>query len=117
MLGPWPAISRSLPRASKPTRLYGEAIPLTGIWEAPITCRPEWKLLLLPRSGPRETQLGGNYNWEGPDNYPYAGISLYNSTASEELATLVDQMLDDGDLDQGVFRKTPNGRYTYIIEE
>jgi len=64
----------------------------------------------------KETELGGNFNWEGPDNYPYAAISIYQPTASTHDAELFDKMVDDGDLDTGIFRFTGNGRYTYIIE-
>ncbi|MCB0354864.1 MAG: hypothetical protein KDD64_15120, partial [Bdellovibrionales bacterium] len=63
------------------------------------------------------TKLGGNYNWEGPDSYPYAGISITDSTAPIEDLRRLDQFLDDGDLSQGRFRQTPNGRFTYILEE
>ena len=63
------------------------------------------------------TPLGGNYNWEGPNNYPYAGISIYQASASSDLIVLLDEMLDDGDTSQGKFRITSNGRPTYILEE
>ena len=65
----------------------------------------------------KTTSFGGTYNWEGPDNYPYAGIALYQPTAPLVSIELLDATFDDGDLTQGKFRQTPNGRYTYILEE
>ncbi len=61
--------------------------------------------------------LGGYYNWEGPDNYPYAGIAILDPTMPLEAVEMVDSFLDDGNLSLGTFRQTPNGRYTYIVEE
>jgi len=63
------------------------------------------------------TSLGGNYNWEGLDSYPYAGISIFAATAPAARFQELDEMLDDGVLSEGQFRKTPNGRYTFILEE
>ncbi len=66
--------------------------------------------------------LGGHYNWEGPSwgeggSYPYAGIALFETTAPTAVLEALDTQLDDGDLSTGWFRQTPNGRYTYILEE
>lgn len=66
--------------------------------------------------------LGGHYNWEGPTwgeggGYDYAGISLFETTASADQLTVLDSIIDDGVLASGMFRLTPNNRYTYIIEE
>ena len=63
------------------------------------------------------TALGGNWNWEGPDNYSYAGISIFRASATVEEIQQLDFILDDGDLARGSFRQTPNGRYTYILDE
>jgi len=63
------------------------------------------------------TPLGGNHNWEGPDSYPYAAVSLFLPTAPASAFARLDATIDDGDLDQGNFRLAPNGRYTYIIDE
>ena len=71
------------------------------------------------------TVLGGRYNWEGPDTYwpaypdgnGYVGISIDGVTASQKDLRFLDGLLDDGDLSTGIFRLTPNSRYTYIFEE
>ena len=63
------------------------------------------------------TQLGGNWNWEGPDNYGYAGISITGITAPVEDIMQFDTLLDDGNLSTGKFRRTANGRYTFILAE
>lgn len=65
-----------------------------------------------------ETGVGGNYNWEGPDAYSYAGISIVGVTASEEEMREFDKILDDGNLNAGMFRLiAANSRYTYILQE
>ena len=63
------------------------------------------------------TPLGGRYNWEGPDSYPYAGFALYQFTAPSAQIVALDELIDDGDIITGSFRRTPNGRYTWILEE
>ena len=65
----------------------------------------------------KEAPISGRYNWEGPDHYPYAGISLTTTNASIEQLRALDDILDDGNLHTGYFRRTPNGRYTLIIED
>jgi len=63
------------------------------------------------------TPLGGYFNWEGPNNYSYAGVAIEAPSVEENLLVKLDKMLDDGNLNSGIFRKTPNSRYTYILWE
>lgn len=63
------------------------------------------------------TALGGNWNWEGPDNYPYAAISIFQATAPIGNIVQLDFIMGDGDLSGGRFRQTPNGRYSCILDE
>ncbi len=73
---------------------------------------------LDPEKWAATTAVGGNYNWEGPDVYPYAGISIFAATADESTMRKLDEILDDGNLASGMFRKiVANGRYTYLLEE
>jgi len=64
-----------------------------------------------------ETPIGGYFNWEGPNSYSYAGISIESFSGDDSLIELVDTMLDNGDTSTGRFRITGNGRPTLIIDE
>ena len=63
------------------------------------------------------TMSGGNFNWEGPDGYPYAGIAILGATAPDSEIAMLDRILDDGVPTTGSFRITPNGRHTWILDE
>ncbi len=74
-------------------------------------------LNINPTEWAAPTLLGGNWNWEGPDAYSYAGISIDGATATEEHVKMFDSIVDDGDLSSGKFRQTGGGRFTFIISE
>jgi prepilin-type N-terminal cleavage/methylation domain-containing protein len=64
------------------------------------------------------TAIGGNFEWEGRNVYPYAGIAIVGSDASDDVMRGLDAIIDDGNLATGHFRKIPaNSRCTYIIDE
>ena len=61
--------------------------------------------------------LGGSWNWEGPDRYAYAGISIYQHTADLADIEMFDSLMDDGDMSTGKFRWGSNSRPVYILED
>jgi len=90
---------------------YPDDVPVRGIpTDSPglVIDRTQWET---------PTLLGGNWNWEGANSHSYAGISIDGSTAEEEDFMQLDAIIDNGDLSSGKFRKTSNGRYTFILEE
>lgn len=62
------------------------------------------------------TYQGGQWDWEYKAVGVTAGVSLRLSSISEQVLSRIDEILDDGDLTQGFFRKTNGNGVTYILE-
>ncbi|MEM7144773.1 MAG: prepilin-type N-terminal cleavage/methylation domain-containing protein [Verrucomicrobiota bacterium] len=94
---------------------------LEGSWppdsHRTVPVAPNITSYVPPQSFEKETPISGYYNWEGPDSYPYAGVSIEGSSAPFSTFLAIDEMIDDGDLSTGSFQETPNGRFTWIIEK
>jgi prepilin-type N-terminal cleavage/methylation domain-containing protein len=63
-----------------------------------------------------ETVIGGNWDWDYQQFGVTAGISVHSPNWSDAEMVEIDQVIDDGDLSSGQFRKRSGG-YIYIIEE
>jgi prepilin-type N-terminal cleavage/methylation domain-containing protein len=64
------------------------------------------------------TPIGGTYNWEGPNNFAYAGVSIQPADAAPvEEYQMIDAILDDGNLATGRFIIGTNGRATLLIDD
>jgi type IV pilus assembly protein PilA len=110
-------------RMSELAQQFGQMKNILAIYAQETGSYPE-DTHVVPPSGvtmpdywPKTTVLGGNFNWEGPDQYAYAGIAILGATASESQMIQFDRIIDDGDLSTGIFRLTSNGRHTFILDE
>jgi len=59
-----------------------------------------------------------SYDWDCEQSWAWACVSIYDpkGTAEEETLVRLDEILDDGNLSTGVFRKYQNG-VMYVLEE
>lgn len=99
--------------------LYPPDSHLEEPWHLPNDLMVEY---IEEASWAARTAMGGYFNWEGPSwgqggTYDYAGIALFEVSASVAQLRILDEIIDDGNLLLGDFRQMPNGRYTYILEE
>lgn len=62
------------------------------------------------------THQGGLWDWEYKAVGVTAGVSLRQGTFDQQVLARIDEILDDGDLTQGLFRTTNGDGVTYILE-
>lgn len=62
------------------------------------------------------TPVGGRYDWEGPDDWGFAAVSIKNPQLSLGELLKLDQEIDNGKLYTGKFRLI-NNAYFWVIRE
>ena len=79
-----------------------------------LTLPPGMDQFINPAIWANGTPICGTYNWEGPDTYGYAALSIFNSPEPQETFEILDSLIDDGDLGLGRFQML-NSRPTLIL--
>ena len=111
-------------RVANDLRVFGHAFALYALEQGQyppdnhesLPAAPGLDGYIDPAAFNQETAFGGRYNWEGPDRYPYAGVSVSSTAIMDSHLEEIDAVVDDGDLAGGQFIVSDHGRYTYIIE-
>jgi hypothetical protein len=62
----------------------------------------------------QKNSVGGRWNWDQNNFGAVAAISTTNVTASDAFMLKVDRLIDDGDLETGMFQKN-SGRFVYML--
>jgi len=62
-----------------------------------------------------KNSVGGRWDWETNAGGTGAAISIVNVTSTDAEMTLIDAMIDDGDLTRGLFQKI-GVRFVYFLE-
>ena len=57
----------------------------------------------------KQTPIGGYYDWDPNQFLSSVGVSVEDYTVSAEQVTLLDEMIDDGNLGTGLFRDRGSG--------
>ena len=63
-----------------------------------------------------ETPIGGNYNWEMGVQGVQAAVSVQSVTVDNDVLILIDNMMDDGDLSNGIVRSRGGEGVMLVIE-
>ena len=63
-----------------------------------------------------KNSVGGRWNWDVNNFGAVAAISTTNVTATDAQMTIIDSMIDDGDLNTGLFQKV-SGRFVYALAQ
>jgi prepilin-type N-terminal cleavage/methylation domain-containing protein len=63
-----------------------------------------------------DTVIGGNWDWDFEQFGVKAGVSVKSPKWEDEQMLEIDELMDDGNLGSGQFRKRSGG-YIYILEE
>lgn len=63
-----------------------------------------------------ETPIGGNYNWEMGVQGVQAAVSVQGVTVDNDVLILIDEMMDDGDLSNGIVRNRAGDGIMLVIE-
>ncbi len=92
----------------------------TGTWPNdgyPTTVPTGMEEYLLDGVWPKETPVGGYWDYDRNVFGFTSGISIDSATHDDEALRAIDALMDDGDLTTGLIIKTGGNRLSYILEE
>jgi prepilin-type N-terminal cleavage/methylation domain-containing protein len=110
------AVSRTCNDLRQMATAFEHFAMVNGRWPADAApgAIPSGMATYLPSAWRQRPAVGGRWEWDGEHDVKM--VTLYNPTARLETFLRIDDVLDDGDPDAGIFRR--NGtEWNYILED